>query len=134
MPVRDVKAGGRVMYDDNVCEVLRVETPASSPVSALVAIVIDTPAGPRYGRRAWATKAELDAVPEGKVAKPATPAPAPATAADEWGDSLPSNVVSLLEAESVTKAGALELGEAGLKAIKGIGKATAAKILAAAKG
>lgn len=134
MPVRDVNVGDRVMYDGEVCEVLRVDRPASAPVKVLVAELIDPDGDGRpYGARAWATQAELEPVVlENQDGEPIAGDVEVPTEAGEvsWGE-LADNIVELLDGHGVKPSDVPELGTKGLVKLKGIGKATAAKILEA---
>lgn len=125
----DIKKGDRLEYLGVECEVLWTHKPqGKAPTTVLLAEVVDTlddddePTGRfTYGERYRVTKAELAG--EGCEVDESVEPP-------HWLEFLgvSEEVANLLE----TIDDAIELGEAGLIKLKGVGKATAAKILEAA--
>ena len=133
----DIKKGDRLEYNDVVCEVLWVNRPqGKAPTEVLLGEVIeyvdddDELTGEfEYGERYRVTKAEALA---GGMAVEADADDEAPTDPPMWYESAEPSDDAIESLEGMTADEAIELGEAGLIKLKGIGKATAAKVLEAA--
>lgn len=135
----DIKKGDRLEYDGVLCEVLWTHKPqGKAPTEVLLAEVVDTlddddePTGRfTYGERYRVTADDLAAELRGEAPE-ADEADEPVAAEGHWAGDLSAAAIGSLVDGGIGRAEALELGEAGLVKLTGIGKATATKILEAA--
>lgn len=127
----DVKKGDRLEYNGVECEVLWTHKPqGKAPTVVLLAEIVELVDDDGeftgkygYGERYRVTKADLEIGGEGAEA---------VVAEGHWAGELSDDAIGSLIDAGIGRAEAVELGEAGLVKLKGIGKATAAKVLEAA--